>query len=44
MAADEVALVEAVQAHMADRHDSFELEDVIVDISTEVPDEQKEER
>jgi hypothetical protein len=35
VAADEAALVEAVQAHMADAHDSFELEDVIVDASTE---------
>ncbi len=35
VAADEAALLEAVQAHMADAHDSFELEDVIVDMSTE---------
>jgi hypothetical protein len=35
VAADEAALVEAVQAHMADAHDSFEHEDVIVDASTE---------
>jgi predicted small metal-binding protein len=36
VAADREALVEAVQRHMADKHDSFELEDVIVDMSTEV--------
>lgn len=36
VAADEAALIEAVQAHMAEAHDSFELEDVIVDTSTEV--------
>ncbi len=35
VAADEAALIEAVQAHMADAHDSFELEDTIVDASTE---------
>ena len=39
VAADEQALVEAVQRHMAERHDSFELEDVIVDMSTEVEEE-----
>jgi predicted small metal-binding protein len=39
VADDEAALVEAVQAHMADAHDSFELEDVIVDTSTEVKEE-----
>lgn len=39
VAADEQALVEAVQHHMAQRHDSFELEDVIVDMSTEVEEE-----
>jgi predicted small metal-binding protein len=42
VAADEGALVEAVQRHMADEHGSFELEDVIIDMSTEV-DEGKEE-
>lgn len=36
VAADQQALVEAVQRHMAEAHDSFELEDVIVDMSTEV--------
>ena len=36
VAADEEALVEAVQQHMADRHASFELEDVIIDMSTVV--------
>ena len=40
VAADEAALVEAVQAHMAEAHDSFELEDVIVDTSTEVNEEE----
>ncbi len=35
VADDEAALIEAVQAHMADAHDSFELEDMIVDASTE---------
>jgi hypothetical protein len=35
VAADEAALVQAVQQHMADEHDSFELEEVIVDMSTE---------
>ena len=39
VAADEAALVVAVQAHMAEAHDSFELEDVIVDTSTEVNEE-----
>ena len=42
VAADEAALVEAVQAHMADAHDSFELEDVIVDTSTEVNEEESQ--
>jgi predicted small metal-binding protein len=42
VAAGEEALVEAVQQHMADRHGSFELEDVIIDMST-VVDEGKEE-
>lgn len=36
VAADQQTLVEAVQRHMAEAHDSFELEDVIVDMSTEV--------
>ena len=35
-AADERALIEAVQAHVAEAHDSFELEEVIVDMATEV--------
>ena len=39
VAADEASLLEAVQAHMADAHDSFELEDVIVDMSTETEEE-----
>jgi hypothetical protein len=38
VAPDREALVELVQGHMADAHDSFELEDVIVDASDEVPD------
>ena len=36
VAPDEEALVEAVQRHMADEHGSFELEDVIIDMSIEV--------
>ena len=35
VAADVPALVDAVQLHMAEKHGSFELEDVIVDMSTE---------
>lgn len=41
VAADQQALVEAVQRHMAEAHDSFELEDVIVDMSTEVTNEEE---
>jgi hypothetical protein len=41
VAADQQALVEAVQRHMAERHDSFELEDVIVDMSTEVTEKEE---
>lgn len=44
VAADEEALVEAVQQHMADRHSSFELEDVIIDMSTMVDKGNEEER
>jgi predicted small metal-binding protein len=44
VAADEEALVEAVQRHMADLHGSFELEEVIIDMSTEVDDGKEEER
>jgi uncharacterized protein len=44
VAPDEQALVEAVQRHMAEEHDSFELEDVIIDMSTEVDDGEQEER
>ena len=40
VAADEAALIEAVQSHMADAHDSFELEDAIVDASTEIAEEE----
>ena len=39
---DQQALVEAVQRHVAEKHDSFELEDVIIDMSTEVEGEEKE--
>jgi predicted small metal-binding protein len=42
VAPDEQALVEAVQRHMADQHGSFELEDVIIDMSTEVDDRKEE--
>jgi len=35
VAADEPSLVDAVQLHMAEKHGSFELEDVIVDMSTD---------
>jgi hypothetical protein len=35
-AADERALIEAVQRHVAEAHDSFELEEVIVDMAVEV--------
>ena len=41
VAADQEALVEAVQRHMAEAHDSFELEDVIIDTSTEVEGKEK---
>jgi predicted small metal-binding protein len=43
VAPDEEALVEAVQRHMAEEHGSFELEDVIIDMSTEAVDGEKEE-
>jgi predicted small metal-binding protein len=32
-AADEGSLIAAVQTHMAEEHDSFELEDTIVDMA-----------
>ena len=41
VAPDEKALVEAVRQHMAEEHDSFELEDVIIDMSTEVDDDEE---
>jgi predicted small metal-binding protein len=41
VAADQAALVAAVQEHMSSAHDSFELEDVIVDTSVEVSGEEK---
>ena len=44
VAPDEQALVETVQRHMAEEHGSFELEDVIIDMSTEVDDDEQEER
>ncbi len=40
VAADPDALVQAVQGHMSSAHDSFELEDVILDASSEVPDDE----
>ncbi len=43
VAPDEEALVEAVRRHMAEEHDSFELEDVIIDMSTEVEDKKEAE-
>jgi hypothetical protein len=39
VAPDEEALIEAVQRHVAEQHHSFELEAVIVDMSTEVEDQ-----
>ena len=44
VAPDEAALVEAVHTHMADQHGSFELEDVIIDMSTEVEADEGKER
>ncbi|HEX5822199.1 MAG TPA: DUF1059 domain-containing protein [Solirubrobacterales bacterium] len=44
VAPDEQALVEAVQRHMAEEHHSFELEDVIIDMSTDVDDGEGEDR
>ena len=41
VADDEDGLIEAVHKHMADEHDSFELEDVIVDTSTEADEEKQ---
>jgi hypothetical protein len=38
-APDERALIEAVQAHMAQEHDSFELEDTIVDMARRTEDD-----
>jgi predicted small metal-binding protein len=43
-APNESALVAAVVRHMAEEHDSFELEDVVIDMSTEVDDDEQEER
>ena len=44
IAPDEAALVEAVHRHMAEEHSSFELEEVIIDMSTEVEDGEEVER
>ena len=41
VAPDEAALIEAVHRHMSEEHDSFELDDVIVDTSTEVDGEEQ---
>ncbi len=41
VAPSQQALVEAVQRHVAEKHDSFELEDVIIDMSTEVEAEEE---
>ncbi len=42
VAPDEAALIEAVQRHVADAHDSFELEAVIIEMSTEVEGEERD--
>jgi predicted small metal-binding protein len=42
VAPDDEALVAAVQRHVAEEHDSFELEDVIIDASTEVDPEKED--
>jgi predicted small metal-binding protein len=39
-AADEQALLEAVHAHVAGAHDSFELEEVILDVARRGEDEE----
>lgn len=44
IAPDEAALVEAVHRHMAEEHGSFELEEVIIDMSTEVENGEEVER
>ena len=44
VASHEAALVEAVHRHMAEEHGSFELEEVIIDMSTEVEDGTEGER
>ena len=44
VASGEAALVEAVHRHMAEEHGSFELEEVIIDMSTEVEDGTEVER
>jgi hypothetical protein len=44
IAADEDALVEAVQRHIGEKHDSFELEEAIRDMSIEVEDSELEGR
>jgi hypothetical protein len=42
VAADQAALIAAVQEHMSSAHDSFELEDVIVDTSTEAAEDEEQ--
>jgi len=42
VAPDEAALVEAVRRHMSERHGSFELDEVIIDMSTEVENTEEE--
>ncbi len=42
VAGDEASLVEAVQRHMAEKHDSFELEDVIIDMSEDASEAEEE--
>ena len=44
VAEDESSLLDAVQRHISDEHDSFELEEVIIDMSTEVDGETEEEQ
>jgi len=42
VAPDEAALVEAVHRHMTEEHGSFELDEVIIDMSTEVTETEEE--
>ena len=41
VAEDEQSLVDAVQRHMSEKHGSFELEDVIIDMSSETGEEEE---